>query len=127
MGHQHGKKKKREKASWILGDPSVRSPIPVEHPSPPAPHPWTCPAMTPGYIPRLFFPNPSQISSRRLLQTLLHDPTAPGAPGPGVELRDGTWGKEWQFQDFQTDVDISPWRGKRGGKNLGNPFFLPKS
>lgn len=47
--------------------------------------------------------------------------------GPGVELRDGTWGKEWQFQDFQTDVDISPWRGKRGGKNMGNPFFLPKS
>lgn len=44
--------------------------------------------------------------------------------GPGVELRDGTWGKGWQFQGF---ADQRGCQGKRGGKKLGNPFFLPKS
>lgn len=97
-------------------------------------HPWMCPAASQprsgatGHIPRLSFgsplPKPNPGGSSKAFSMIPH-PLAV----PGVELRDGYGhaGKGHDSRDLQPNMEISPRRGKRGEKTLGNPFFLPKS
>lgn len=114
--------------------PACLPPIPVERPSPPAPPsmdvsssipaPERCHRTHSQIILRLSLPKPNPRGSSKPFSMIPH-PLA----GPGVELRDGYGhaGKGHDSRDLQPNMEISPQRGKRGEKTLGNPFFLPKS
>lgn len=129
MGHQHGKERE-----WTKRDPSVPPSLwrvrpfllPIhgcvqQHPSPPQ----QCHGTHSQIILQLSLPKSNQGGHSKPFSRI-PQPLA----GPGVQLREGYghMGKARDSRHSQPNVEISPWRGKkRGEKNLGNPFFQPKS